>query len=473
MGRTLECVPAGWEKRKGVSGMRAFGLTAYRTQWGVLKTVAVALVITLVTAGCFGAGGGDEGDGATGGAETSEGPVELTFWSWVPDLQKEVDLFEEAHPNIAVKLVNAGTGADEYTKLRTALKAGSGAPDVVQVEFQFIPTFRQIDGLVDLSQYGANEVKDDYADWAWDQVSEGDSVYAIPQDSGPMGLLYRKDIFEKYNLEVPTTWDEFAAEAEKLHKANPDIFMTDFPPSDPGWFTGLLWQNGVRPFEVDGTNVSVSLDDPAVLQVTEFWGDLIDAGLVDTTPDFTNEWYSGLSEGKYASWVSAAWGPVFLQGIAGKTSGKWRVAPLPQWEEGEEVTANWGGSTDAVTTQSDNPEEAAELAIWLNHDPESVAMLNETSFLFPVLESHLESDDFKTKQYPFYGGQEVNEVFIESSNNVDTGFEWSPFQDYVYSQMSTHLSAAIKGEMSYTEAIEDLQSTVAKYAEDQGFTLQQ
>src|SRR5215217_7239699 len=107
--------------------------------------------------------------GAACGGSKSSGPVTLTFWSWVPDIENEIKLFEKAHPNIKIKYVNAGQGTPQYTKLRTALKSGTGAPDVVQIEFQYIPTFRQIDALADLSQHGANGVKDDFVGWTWDQ----------------------------------------------------------------------------------------------------------------------------------------------------------------------------------------------------------------------------------------------------------------------------------------------------------------
>ena len=187
------------------------------------------------------------------GGSTGGGPVELTFWSWVPDIINEVKLFEEAHPDIKIKYVNAGQGEDEYTKLRTAIKSGSGAPDVVQIEFQYIETFRQLDALVDLAEHGANDVKDDFVPWTWGQVSEGSSVYAIPQDSGPMGLLYRQDIFDEYGLTVPKTWAEFEEQARKLNEANPDIYMSDFL-ADGGWFNGLMWQAGSRPFGLSGTS---------------------------------------------------------------------------------------------------------------------------------------------------------------------------------------------------------------------------
>ena len=409
---------------------------------------------------------------ATGCGSSSEGPATITFWSWVPGIKDEVELFNETHDNITVKYVNAGQGADEYTKLRTALKAEKGVPDVVQIEFQYIPSFTQIDALADISQYGANDVKQDYVGWTWSQVSEGDKVYAIPQDSGPMALLYRKDIFDKYGLEVPKTWDEFASEAEKLHKADPGTYMTNFAANDGGWMTGLMWQAGARPFDVNGAKISINMDDPASMQVAEYWQGLIDDGYVSADPDFTNDWYAGLGNGKYATWISAAWGPVFLKGVAGESKGKWRAAPLPQWNAGENVSANWGGSTSAVTAASENPEAATEFAIWLNHNEKSVDMLTTESNLFPVLKSELTSPEFENASQPFYGGQNVNAVFIEASDQVDKGFEWSPFQDYVYAQMAEKVGAAAKGDTTFPVAMEKVQSSVTGYAKEQGFKVE-
>src|SRR5205085_4569061 len=62
--------------------------------------------------------------GASGSAAApAKASVTLTFWTWVPNIQTEVNLFQQAHPGIKVHVINAGQGAPEYTKLRTALKA--------------------------------------------------------------------------------------------------------------------------------------------------------------------------------------------------------------------------------------------------------------------------------------------------------------------------------------------------------------
>ena len=424
----------------------------------------LTLVIAIMMIGFLAACGG------SGSPTPSNGPVTITFWSWVPNLQQAVNLFEQSHPNIHVKLQNVGSGPAEYTKLTTALKAGSGAPDAVQIEYGYLPQYELTGKLVDLSQYGANNLKNDFVPWTWAQVSTGSKVYAIPQDTGPMGLLYRQDIFSKYHLAVPTTWDQYAQEAVQLHKDDPKIVMTDFAPSDGNWYISLNWQAGSRPFVVNGTNIKIDLDDAAALKVADYWGNLIKAGAVSTGADWTNDWYAGLQNGSIATWITAAWAPTDLAGFAPKSAGLWRAAPMPQWTAGANVSANWGGSTDAVTTQSQHPAEAAEFVEWLNSNQQSANLLSQKLYLFPSQTSVLSSPSFNTAN-TFYGGQQVNQVFAQSSQEVDVSFQWSPFQDYVFTQMQDQLGSAINGKITFEQAIHNLQSAVVSYAKAQGFTV--
>ena len=112
----------------------------------------------------------------------------------MPDIENEVKLFEEKYPAIDVTVENVGQGLPHYQKLRSAIEAGEGAPDVAQIEYQYIPSFVLPESLLDLTPYGADDLSGDYVDWAWNQVSPDEEVWAIPQDVGPMGNLYREDI---------------------------------------------------------------------------------------------------------------------------------------------------------------------------------------------------------------------------------------------------------------------------------------
>ena len=445
-------------------------------------TLAAALAAgALVLTAC--SGGGDDG-GDDGGTTTEEvtqdqidealsTPTDLLFWTWVPDIQNQVDLFEAEYPEISVEVVNVGQGAPHYQKLRTALESGQGAPDVAQIEFQHLSSFQLGDHLLDLAPYGAGDLEDQYAEWIWDQVTDGDAVYGIPQDVGPLGNLYREDLFAAAGIEPPATWDAFVEAARTYRTANPQSYLTNFPGNDGGQFTSLLWQAGARPFGYDGAEtVTIDLDTPEVAKVVDLWNTLVQEDLISTDPDFTDQWYQGLASGKYASWQAAAWGPVFLQGTAGNTSGLWRATTIPQWEEGDEVSSNWGGSTDAVLTSSENPIAAAELATWINTAEEPALKFATEQFLFPAYDPVLEDPAFIDQESEFYGGEQVNQIFAEISQTVTPDFGWLPFMDYVYSSYEETVGKAFADRTELQPALEAWEADLVSYAEDQGFTVE-
>lgn len=458
--------------------MSATTKTWRRKATGITAGMAVA---ALALTACSGGGGG--GDDATT-APVSQAdidkamttPTKLTFWTWVPDIQNEVDLFEKAYPAIDVEVVNVGQGADHYKKMRSALQAGKGAPDVTQIEFQHVQSFALGDNLLDLTPYIPADTKDDYVPWVWKQVlsTDGSKVWSIPQDSGPVGMLYREDILQANGIEVPTTWDDFATAAKTLHAAHPDTYLTNMPGNDMGQFTSMLWQAGARPFGWDGDkNVTIDVTSDEAKQVAQYWQDLIQAGDISVDPDFTDTWYQGLANGKYASWTpAAAWGPVFLQGTAANTSGLWRAADVPQWPGvSSPVSANWGGSSDAVLKSTKNPIAAAQFALWLNHDPESTLMMANKQFLFPTTNDTLSNPEFTDQAPEFYGGQEVNKLFAEISTTVADDFGWLPFMDYAYSAGQESVGKAIADKGDVVGALQTWQDDLVAYAKQQGFTV--
>ena len=440
--------------------------------------MVTAAVGALVLAGCS---GGTGGGAATPSSERiSQQKVDaamktdtnLTFWTWVPDIQNEVKLFEAKYPAIHVKVVNVGQGAPHYQKLRTAIKAGTGGPDVVQVEFQYLPSFTQAGNLLDMAPYGAAGISGDYAPWIWSQVSSGSAVYGIPQDVGPMGNLYRKDLMSAAGIKLPTTWNEFGQAARTYRAANPDKYLTNMPGNDAGQFMGMLWQAGARPFGYDGKKtVTINMDTPEVAKVIDFWNPLVRDNVIGVAPDFTDQWYQGLAKGQYASWQTAAWGPVFLQGTAKDTAGKWGAAPLPQWDPQKPASGNWGGSTDAVLKSTKNPIAASQLALWINTQHEPAMMFATKQFLFPASNAILKDPAFADEKSEFYGGQQVNKDFAAISATVTPDFAWLPFMDYAYSSFDETLGKAFADRTDLATGLKSWQGALTTYATQQGFTV--
>ncbi|MDW8804705.1 extracellular solute-binding protein [Streptomyces scabiei] len=453
-----------------------FASSAMSRRFFLTTTGALSLGAALTACG-----GGDSGGSSDSAEPISQAdidkamktPTELTFWTWVPNIAKEIALFEKKYPAVKIKVVNAGQGTPQYTKLRTALKAGSGAPDMVQIEYQAIPTFTITDSLLDLRPYGAAKLKDRFVDWTWGQVSGAKGeVWAVPQDTGPMGLLYRKDIFDKHGIDVPGTWDEFAEAARKLHKADPDVYLTNLAASQPAAWHGLLWQAGAKPYATSGKgDITISVDDAVSKKLGAYWGALAKEGVISTDPDFTDGWYAGLNKGKYATWITAAWGPAFLSGSAKATAGKWRAAPLPQWDAAKPSAGNWGGSTTAVIRSTKNPVAAAVFAQFLNSDPATAKMFATEQFFFPATKALLADRDFVSDAPSFYGGQKVNQVFADVSATVDPSFQWPPFLDQAATDWTETVGKSLADRKDTVAALGQWQSRLTTYAKGQGFTV--
>ncbi|MGW2346881.1 ABC transporter substrate-binding protein [Streptomyces sp. NPDC001661] len=428
-----------------------------------VRRLAAALVAVSLAAAAAGCGGGGSDSQAKGGAaaadcQASKGPVKLTYWSWVPGMEKAVAVWNKEHPDIQVALKNTPSGnTGTYQNMSNALKAKK-APDLGQIEYDSLASFRLKQGLTDISSCpGVSAAKSKFVDWTWSQVDFGadgkDGVWAIPQDTGPMALFYRKDIFDKLGLKPPSTWAEYARDAETIKKSG--RYITHFSQTDPNWFTGMLWQNGANMFENKSDTWKVTTDRAESRQVADYWQKLIDKKLVATDlQGFSPALYKSWNDGQVVTWISAAWGYSTIRDNAKKTAGKWAVAPMPQWKAGDTETGNWGGSTTAVLAGSKHPAEATQFALWLNSDPKALAILNKEGGLYPAATAGLNLPALK-KPVDFYGNQKIFDVFADASRHVDPGFAWGPTMTDTYRAFSDGFADVPGGSTSLPDVLKD------------------
>src|SRR6478735_3759396 len=222
------------------------------------KTIAAALSAVALVASLSACGGGDA---APEGASTTDctnkvihaDAPRVSVWAWYPNMAAVVDNFNNSHTDVQVCWTVAGQGGPEYAKFQTAIEAGKGAPDVIMLEADQLTGFELQNALVDLSAFGAGDVKKNFSEGSWKDVSQGNSVYAIPVDGGPMAMIYRKDVLDKYGITPPTTWAEYEKAAQKVKDAGGPAFG-DFPANQPASVTALLYNNGAQPFTYNTAN---------------------------------------------------------------------------------------------------------------------------------------------------------------------------------------------------------------------------
>jgi len=176
----------------------------------VLLAAAGAAALVLPLAACSSGGG------------SSDGTTEITFL--VPNSGSNVEAatamiaaFEEANDDITVKLESqpAGTEGDNLNK--TKLATGEMQDVFWYNSGSLLQALNPDQNLVDLSDQ----------DWVGDLqdsmkavVSTDNGVYGAPFGSTQAGaVLYNKKIYADLGLEVPTSWDEFAANNDKIKAA--------------------------------------------------------------------------------------------------------------------------------------------------------------------------------------------------------------------------------------------------------------
>ncbi|PPF42674.1 hypothetical protein C5B85_15455 [Pseudoclavibacter sp. AY1F1] len=442
-----------------------------------LTAISAAALTAVALSACSSGGGGGStaADATCTNTIVNEDAPQVLVWAWYPAFEQVVDLYNETHDDVQVCWTNAGQGNDEYTKFSTAIEAGSGAPDVIMLESEVLSSFTIRDALVDISEFGANDLSGSYTEGAWSDVTSGDAVYAIPVDSGPMGMLYRQDLFDAAGIAVPTTWDEFATAAQQLKDNGSGGVLANFPTNGRAFNQALFAQAGSVPFEYDKTNpteVGINVNDDNAKAVLKYWDDLVKKDLVTTDDAFTADYNTSLVDGTYAVYLAAAWGPGYLQGLSdADDTAEWRAAPLPQWDAANPVDVNWGGSTFAVTEQADDKALAARVAMEIFGTEEAWKIGIEEGALFPTFTPVLESEYFTELEAEFFGGQQVNkEVFLPAAAGY-SGFTFSPFQNYAFDQLTEQQYAMVQGQKSSDQALDDLQASLVQYATEQGFTV--
>ncbi|MBO0834216.1 MAG: extracellular solute-binding protein [Actinobacteria bacterium] len=409
---------------------------------------------------------------------SASGKVTISWWSWTTNPKAVIANFEKAYPNIKVTVPpNYGSGATFYPKLTTAL-AGGTAPCVTQIEFDHLPQFLAQHDLTPITQY-VSQYKSDFPGWVWNQVSQNGQVYAMPEDIGPMALMYQPSVLTKYNLPVPTTWAQFASDAVALHKADPSQYLTYFAPNDADQMEALWWQAGAFPYQVQSDGSwKVNVNGPLEQKVMQYWGNLVTEGAVKVDQDFQAAWTHHIAQDNYVAMIGAGWSPTYMVDayLPTNSTQQWAIAEMPQWTAGAHAAANWGGSTNAVTKDcpSNLVKDAATFAAYINTAKSALSVDEKPATpsgggrgLFPASLARASVSEFSAA-VPHFSGN-INAQFSQYAANVPVKFQWSPWDTELGTFLTTEMGKAAAGKEAWSQVLVNTQSQLVAYAKSAGY----
>jgi raffinose/stachyose/melibiose transport system substrate-binding protein len=127
------------------------------------------------------------------------------------------EAFTALHPNITFDIETRPGGADGDNIVKTRLSTGEMSDVFIYNSGSLMQALNPEESMVEIT---GDPMLDDVVDAFIPTVTQNDKVFGVPFGTGiGGGILYNRAIFEEQGLEVPLTWEEFAANNDALKEA--------------------------------------------------------------------------------------------------------------------------------------------------------------------------------------------------------------------------------------------------------------
>ncbi|WP_160724271.1 ABC transporter substrate-binding protein [Bacillus sp. USDA818B3_A] len=380
--------------------------------------IAVIMLISLLSA-CSGGKttAGEEGLEKTAPKGEVSGEITVASWNLAADsLKEEAANFMKKYPKAKVKIEYV---TSDYKSITPPLTSGKGAPDVMQIQQRDFANFLDVfEGqFVDLTAR-LDGKEQEFAEVALNQVKDKDGkVMGLPWDLGPVGIYYRKDMFEKAGVDPASikTWDQYIEAGKKIQAAN-NVKMLALGMSSKDiaeMYRMLMNQLGAQYYDQDG-NIQFATEKN--IEAINMFKKFVDAGLVVDAPTWDDR-IRAFANNKIATAVYPVWYAGTIKTQAEDQKGKWGIMPMPGFTDGGPNQSHSGGSTLAISTQSKNKELAWKFIEYtlMTNEGQDVQMKYG---LFPSWQPYYETEKFK--EVDEYFGVALSEFFGKVSTNIPT-----------------------------------------------------
>ena len=354
------------------------------------RMLSLILALVFVVA-CFAGCGGTSSSaaGSTSAASSAGGeaePVTLRFSWWGGEARHEAtiaaaELYMEKNPNVKIEFEYSGW--DGYKdKLVTQLSGGT-APDIMQVNYDWIYDLRKQDqyfsdprDFLDLSGFSETAYNGCWVD---------EELQGLPSGLSVTTLIVDKPFFEEHGLDSsdPTywTWDKVLAEGKRIHEENPEHYLLNEFPTGRSFVVTLLAQKGIELVDKD---YNVACTEEQLVEALNMLKTFIDSGVM--LPFEQSSIYAQQTE-QFPKWLNNEMG-MFMQvasTIPSFSDMELDVMLIPQYEDAVNSGASlYPTNLICINAKSDKQEEAAKFLNFFFNDPEAIAILGDVRGVPPT-----------------------------------------------------------------------------------------
>jgi arabinosaccharide transport system substrate-binding protein len=318
--------------------------------------------------------------------------------------------YKKTHPdfNLRVELMTTDALNDRLTVVSMA--NGEGSPDFVDIEqgqfprymsddkmcFEPMNAWIERDGIssrVVASRQNLYRYKGNY--------------YGIEHALTPVTMAYRKDLFDRYNIKVPTTWTEYKDAAAKLKPYG--IYIAAPGNMRQGLFDDLNIFLRSANADFVGPNEELNIT-PAFRQLVADYRAMQQEGL--TYPFETDEErWSAIRQDLIATYITPDWAAGWLKDNVPEQAGKWAMAALPKFNTQSSGTSCNGGTGLAIMKYTKKDKESLwNFVKFAQVDTNNVVQKFRMINLFPVV---YDAIPLCGSPDPYYGGQNLGALYAQ------------------------------------------------------------
>jgi multiple sugar transport system substrate-binding protein len=351
--------------------------------------------------------------------------------------------------------------ANLFEKELIDLKTRTGAYDLIMLDDPWFPRFANENVLSELTpllqKRGQSGPDSDFVEASLNVCRhpfQTGALYALPYVGNSQLFFYRKDLFEKYSLKPPATWDDALVAAKIIQEketgakmygyvmraAQGNAAVADFMP--------IFWAFGGEMFDANGKPTVNSPEGIAALQFMLELGKYSPPGYASFNAD---EVGAHLLQGTAAMSINwPVWISPFSDPARSKVIGKMEFTTLPGAEKpGQAEIGNW---LIAIPRYSKNAEPAMDFLLWAT----SAEQMKRSALRGnPPTRRSLFNDAELVAKNPVYPAQLRS---LESSRPRPR----TPYWNEIENAFGIFLSKANSGELSPAEAMNQANAEIEK-----------
>jgi len=440
--------------------------------WIVVLVLSVSMVVVFSFAGCK-VEEKTPAEEATPVEEEVVSEKEQVTINFMADTRSELDKMVELLPDFEKETgIKVNYMALQETPLRskTGLELSAPSTDisVVMLDFVFLFKYAKVGYLEPLDNYmEAIETfkKEDFQKPFIDACSYEGKLYGLPLYHDCNILMYRADLFAKYDLNVPKNYDELEQVAKVIHEEEPGVTgiamrgQRGYGVNEWSWPT-FLWGFGGSYYTED---MKGNLDSPEAIAALEYYTNLLNNYGPEGVANYSYvEVQTDLMEGRTGMIIdSATLGIRCEDPEVSAVAGKLGYAVVPGNVDVQPGFYSW---TLAIPANSQNKEAAAKFAAWLA-SPEIAATVGWSA------PNQALEEVYQISAYADYDqSKPLIKVMKDSLALADA--DYRPRIDEA-SEVGTAVSIAISevlaGEKSAKDALEDANKEVNRILEEAGY----